>query len=132
MHAHRPRWRCRRQLSRRSLALLLVVATAGPALSAERSEEAAPEERTIQLPPVRVTAPSPIPQTLPRQWVPGAVDILERGAIGASRPSGLPDVLERLPGVSLQNEQGNPFQPTLTLRGFVVSPVTGLPQGVSV
>ena len=40
----------------------------------------------------------------------------------------LPDLLERLPGVTLQNEQGNPLQPTLTLRGFFVSPVTGLPK----
>src|SRR5262249_62027903 len=29
-------------------------------------------------------------------------------------------------------EQGNPFQPDLTLRGFTSAPVTGLPQGLSV
>src|SRR5207237_6853315 len=44
----------------------------------------------------------------------------------------LPDVMQRSPGVTLQNEQGNTFQPSLTLRGFAVSPVTGIPQGVSV
>lgn len=44
----------------------------------------------------------------------------------------LPDSLQILPGVTLQNEQGNSFQPDLTLRGFVVSPVTGIPQGLSV
>src|SRR5207237_3042030 len=37
-----------------------------------------------------------------------------------------------LPGVTLQNEQGNRFQPDLSLRGFSASPVTGLPQGFSV
>ena len=47
-------------------------------------------------------------------------------------PRVLPDALERLPGVTLQNEQGNPYQPNLSLRGFFASPVTGLPQGVSV
>jgi outer membrane receptor protein involved in Fe transport len=112
--------------------LLVTLAAVGPALAAERPDEAARDESVIQLPPVHVTAPAPLPETLPRHWVPGAVDILERTEIGRSRPSVLPDVLERLPGVSLQNEQGNPFQPTLTLRGFIVSPVTGLPQGVSV
>ena len=132
MSAHRPRWLSRPQLWRCSGALLVTLVAVGPALPAERPGEAAREERAIQLPPVQVTAPAPLPETLPRQWVPGAVDILERTEIGPPRPSVLPDVLERLPGVSLQNEQGNPFQPTLTLRGFVVSPVTGLPQGVSV
>src|SRR5438876_6237944 len=132
MSAHRPRWLSRRQLSRCAGVLLLFFVAAGPALPAERLGEAARDERVIQLPPVQVTAPAPLPETLPRHWVPGAVDILERTEIGPPRRSVLPDVLERLPGVSLQNEQGNPFQPTLTLRGFVVSPVTGLPQGVSV
>jgi outer membrane receptor protein involved in Fe transport len=112
--------------------LLVILAVLGRALAAERPEPPPRDESVIQLPPVRVTAPAPLPDALPRNWVPGAVDILERPEIGPSRPSVLPDVLERLPGVTLQNEQGTPFQPTLTLRGFVVSPVTGLPQGVSV
>src|SRR5262245_38872150 len=36
-------------------------------------------------------------------------------------PRVLPDALERLPGATLRNEQGNPYQPNLTLRGFVAS-----------
>jgi outer membrane receptor protein involved in Fe transport len=34
--------------------------------------------------------------------------------------------------VTLNDEQGNSFQPGVQLRGFQVSPVTGIPQGVSV
>jgi outer membrane receptor for Fe3+-dicitrate len=50
-----------------------------------------------------------------------------------ARPSGAPpDALERLPGVTLQNEQGNPYQPDLMRRGFFASPITGQPQGISV
>src|SRR5712692_2401987 len=124
--------RPRPQVLRWSGALLVILAVVGRALATERPEPAPREESVIQLPPVRVTAPAPLPEALPRSWVPGAVDILERTEIGPPRPSVLPNVLERLPGVTLQNEQGSPFQPTLTLRGFVVSPVTGLPQGVSV
>ncbi len=122
----------RRQVYRWSAGVLVILAVVGRALAAERPEPAPREESVIQLPPVRVTAPAPLPEALPRSWVPGAVDVVERTEIGPSRPSVLPDVLERLPGVTLQNEQGGPFQPTLNLRGFVVSPVTGLPQGVSV
>ncbi len=91
-----------------------------------------PGEETITLPPVHVTAPGPMPASLPRWWLPGPLDLVEGQEIRSSRPGVLPDLLERTPGVTLQNEQGNPFQPTLTLRGFTASPVTGLPQGVSV
>ena len=90
------------------------------------------EQGLVELPPVRVTAPTPLPEALPRSWVPGAVDLLDRPEIGASRERVLPDAIQRLPGVTLQDEQGNPLQPTVSIRGFVVSPVTGLPQGVSV
>lgn len=112
-----------------SLAALLTVVTApgpGPARAAE------PGEPAETLPPVVVTAPAPLSQGLPRDWIPGTVDSLAGDEVRAARPSVLPDVLERRPGVTLQNEQGNPFQPDLTVRGFSASPVTGIPQGVSV
>src|SRR5207253_4302828 len=96
MSAHRPRWLSRRQLSRCAGVLLLFFVAAGPALPAERLGEAARDEPVIQLPPVQVTAPAPLPETLPRHWVPGAVDILDRTEIGPPRRSVLPDVLERL------------------------------------
>jgi outer membrane receptor protein involved in Fe transport len=92
----------------------------------------AQEQPPLVLPPIRVTAPAPLPEALPREWVPGAVDILTDRDLQAGRGRVLPDALERLPGMTLQNEQGNPYQPNLTVRGFFASPVTGLPQGVSV
>jgi iron complex outermembrane receptor protein len=60
------------------------------------------------------------------------VDTLTGEELRSDRPQVLPEALERLPGVTLQNEQGNRVQPDLSLRGFTVSPVTGLPQGLSV
>jgi outer membrane receptor protein involved in Fe transport len=42
------------------------------------------------------------------------------------------DVLERLPGVNLNDEQGNPLQMDITIRGITGSPVTGLSQGIGV
>jgi iron complex outermembrane receptor protein len=86
----------------------------------------------VILPPVTVTAPAPLPEMLPRSAIPGLMDVLTRDDVRASTPRVLPDAIERLPGVTLQNEQGSAYQPNLTLRGFVASPVTGLPQGVSV
>jgi iron complex outermembrane receptor protein len=47
-------------------------------------------------------------------------------------PSGIATALTRLPGVSMTNDQGTRAQPTLDVRGFSLSPVAGVPQGVSV
>lgn len=47
-------------------------------------------------------------------------------------PAGVADALARLPGVSVSNDQGTRAQPTLDLRGFSLSPVAGVPQGISV
>lgn len=47
-------------------------------------------------------------------------------------PAGAATALARLPGVSISNDQGTRAQPTLDIRGFSLSPVVGVPQGVSV
>ncbi|MGI8510455.1 MAG: TonB-dependent receptor, partial [Gemmatimonadaceae bacterium] len=47
-------------------------------------------------------------------------------------PASAADALARLPGVSLTNDQGSRAQPTVEFRGFTLSPVAGVPQGVSV
>ncbi|MGZ8378953.1 MAG: TonB-dependent receptor [Gemmatirosa sp.] len=47
-------------------------------------------------------------------------------------PAALAEVLTTLPGVSLFDDQGTRAQPTLDVRGFAVSPVVGVAQGVSV
>jgi outer membrane cobalamin receptor len=58
---------------------------------------------------------------------------LERIALPpVSRRREATDVLLRMPGVSVSNDQGSHAQPSLDLRGFTLSPVAGAPQGVSV
>ncbi|MDQ6737484.1 MAG: TonB-dependent receptor [Gemmatimonadota bacterium] len=47
-------------------------------------------------------------------------------------PTAAIEALSSLPGVSLTDDQGSRFQPTLNLRGFTLSPVVGVSQGVSV
>lgn len=116
------------RLSMVSILVLLTIASPRPA----EVQAAEPGEPAMVLPPVLVTAPVPLSEGLPRNWVPSAVDSVTGRDVREGRPVGLPEALERYPGVTLQNEQGNPFQPDLSLRGFTASPVTGLPQGVSV
>jgi iron complex outermembrane recepter protein len=134
----RARSRSRQQRFRKLAAALAAAATiAAPAALRAQSPPPAtpapgPELPLEQLPPVIVTAPAPSPLLLPRSSIPGALDIMSGEEARAAHPRVLPDGMERLTGVTLQNEQGNPYQPDLNLRGFVASPVTGVPQGLSV
>src|SRR5438067_2411877 len=70
---------------------------------------------------------------LPPSKVPASVQVIEAADLQrAARPS-LPDALVgQVPGLSLADEQGNSYQPDLSLRGFQATSVTGVPQGVSV
>jgi outer membrane receptor protein involved in Fe transport len=70
---------------------------------------------------------------LPPSSVPAAVHVIEGDASQRTGSSGVPESLAaRVPGLSLSDEQGNSYQPDISLRGFQVTSVTGIPQGVSV
>jgi outer membrane receptor for Fe3+-dicitrate len=89
----------------RRLALVLQLVTLSTASAASGQP---PDEPLTRLPPVRVTAPAPF-DPLARPTTPSRVDTVVPDGIVAPRASVLPDVLERLPGVILQNEQGTGF-----------------------
>jgi iron complex outermembrane receptor protein len=113
----------------RSSTLALVVALmAAPAVA----QQPAPEE-VIRMPEVRVSAPARLPDApLPLDHVPGSVQILTGDEARASGARSVQDVLDRLPGVTSPDQQGNSAQRDVSLRGFQASPVTGVPQGLSV
>ncbi|HEU4642138.1 MAG TPA: TonB-dependent receptor [Gemmatimonadaceae bacterium] len=50
----------------------------------------------------------------------------------APGPAAAAAALAKLPGVSVFDDQGTRVQPTVDIRGFTLSPVVGVPQGVSV
>jgi iron complex outermembrane recepter protein len=103
-------------------------------LSAQQPGErpTAPEE-VIRLPEVKVSAPARLPGApLPLSHIPSTVDVVPGEAIRDSGAVGLQDYLTRLPGVTLNDEQGNRAQPDISFRGFQATPVTGVPQGISV
>src|SRR5438309_6663035 len=62
----------------------------------------------------------------------GRTATLHAGDLDARGVRSLADALEQLPGVTTSDELGAPGQLDVTLRGFQVSPVIGLPQGVTV
>ena len=78
------------------------------------------------------TAPLPGLGT-PLQDVPANVQVHGSQALAAQRPTALVDYLEQnATGVTINDAQGNPWQPDLSFRGFTASPLLGLPQGLSV
>src|SRR3989442_1501803 len=109
----------------------LVLCGLAPVLFAFLPASAQEREAPPRLPEIRVIPPS-APGALPPSSTPSRVDTLTGPEIRRDAPAVLPEALERLPGVSLQNEQGTRLQPALSLRGFTISPVTGLPPGLSV
>ena len=99
----------------------------------QTAAQAPPAEAPVRLPPVMVTAPARLPDApLPLDHVPGSVQIISGQSVRESGVSNLQEYLTRLPGVTLNDEQGNSQQPDLSFRGFQATSVTGVPQGISV
>lgn len=94
---------------------------------------APPPEEVIRLPEVKVLAPARLPtDPLPLSSIPASIQVVPGEEIRQSGAATLQDYLTRLPGVTLSDQQGNSFQPSLGFRGFEGTSVTGIPQGISV
>ncbi len=125
-------------LSRRLLCAGTPALLVGLLLLLEASRAMAQEppggaEEPAQLPPVVVIGVTPLPALgIPVEKYAGNVQ-----SIGAERMENqnlltMPDTLFRNFGsVNLNNTQGNPWQTDLTYRGFLASPLTGSPIGLS-
>jgi iron complex outermembrane receptor protein len=86
------------------------------------------------LPEVEIIAAAPLATSgIDRDKVPAPAWSLDAGQLRAEGPANLTGTLERLvPGVSVNDVTGSPFQPDLQFRGFAASPVLGTPAGLAV
>jgi len=109
-------------------------ATAAPAPqppAAEATETAEPgtggiDSGSVLMSPVSGSA-------IPIGKFPGGVGRADSSDIQRSGDTYVPDVLQQtVPGVILEDAQGNVFQKNLQYRGFDSSPVNGVPQGLAV
>lgn len=58
---------------------------------------------------------------------------IDRDAVSrAGRPDALGALVRNVAGITLQDAQGNPWQPTLAYRGYLASPLQGEAQGLAV
>jgi hypothetical protein len=85
------------------------------------------------LAPVSAVGVTPLPGIeLPRDRVPAPVQTATGADIAKSGALSLGDFMNRRFGSVHVNEiQGNPWQPDVSLRGYTASPLPGTPQGLS-
>jgi len=88
----------------------------------------------VALPDVDIVGTAPLLGSgIDRSKVPTNTQVLRREDLERTGPaSALRALDERIGGVSLNQAQGNPFQPNLNYRGFEASPLAGNPQGLAV
>src|SRR6266705_1151277 len=88
----------------------------------------------LETPSVKVIGITPLPGFgMPAEQIPANVQAVTGAEISRRRSINLPEFMnQRLPGVNVNEMQGNPFQPDISYRGFAASPLLGTPQGISV
>src|SRR5258708_13594847 len=111
----------------------LVVAVAGLALARSGAWAETPAEQ-LEKPAVEVIGVTPLPGLgVPAAQVPANVQAVTGAEIMRQHPLNLPEFMsQRLSGVNVNENQGNPFQPDLTYPRVAASPLLGTPQGLSV
>nr|MBL8412634.1 TonB-dependent receptor [Dechloromonas sp.] len=109
----------------RSLLALALSAAFAPAFAADK---------VIQTETVEVIGNSPLAGIgIPRLQVPANVQTVSDRQLDEQESLNLPEFMARsLPGVNINEVQGNPFQQDVNYRGFTASPLLGTPQGLSV
>ena len=87
-----------------------------------------------ELAPIQVIANTPLQGSgVDVDKVPASVNVVDRGEITRTDSLNITNALEQqVPGISINEVAGNPFQPNVEFRGFVASPVAGTPQGLAV
>src|SRR3984893_4822255 len=109
--------------------VFLLTMTAIVAPSVHSTEEAPPDLEQIV---VAGTAPLP-GSDVDRDSVPIATQVLSAEDINRT---GIPNltgaILANVPSASINDVEGNVFQPDILFRGFTASPVAGTPQGLAV
>lgn len=105
-----------------------------PLLYVLSMNHAVAEENTIKLNTIEVLGVTPLSGSgVPLDKVPAHVQIVNSEQLQDAQSISLADYMNRYLGsVHINEAQNNPLQPDVYYRGFVASPLLGLPQGLSV
>ncbi|WP_310631002.1 TonB-dependent receptor [Paraburkholderia sp.] len=125
----------RRRARRRVRAALGVTLALGAGASeAQSTQTDTPAAAPTMLPGIVVIGTTPLLGIgTPLAKVPANVQTVRAQDIATQHRETLTDYFAvNLPGVSVSDAQGNPFQMNLNYRGFTASPLLGTPEGISV
>ena len=83
---------------------------------------------------INVYSATPLPSIgLPIDIIPANIQVIDRGSLKNQSSVTIADfAANNLQGVTINETQGNPFQPDISFRGYSASPLDGNPQGLSV
>lgn len=83
---------------------------------------------------INVISSTPLPSIgLPLDIIPSNIQVINRGDLKNQAGVTIADfAANNLQGVTINETQGNPFQPDVSFRGYSASPLDGNPQGISV
>jgi outer membrane receptor protein involved in Fe transport len=102
--------------------------------SAKPGRDQSAKRRVRRIPTVMVYPTTPLSGgDLEADKVPSAVTVIDADQIKQTGSLNISDALVKyVPGISINEVAGNPFQPDVQFRGFTASPVSGTPQGLAV
>ena len=108
---------------------MLIDVQSGTPISRTVTLELAPQASRID-----VVAATPLPGSdLPIDQIPAPVQTASAHDLEQTGALDLSDLLnQRLSGVNVNQNQGNPYQPDVNYRGYTASPLLGTPEGISV
>ena len=112
-------------------AIALVLGVFAP-LAAQDGVPQVPVDSVLQLPELRVEIGRLRTGSVPVAEVPFPVQIVAGSNVRGPTGSSVAGALTGSAGLNLTNQTGSPSQADIRLRGFALSPIVGVPQGVSV
>jgi outer membrane receptor protein involved in Fe transport len=117
-----------------STALVSAGVAAGPAARAQTAATPPAAAAQINLQDVDVVGSTPLLGSgLNRDQIPAATNVLGAQDIDRTNiPSLTGAILDNIPSATLNDVDGNPFQPDILFRGFIASPVAGTNEGLAV
>ncbi len=112
-------------------AICLAVGVSSP-LTAQDPSASVRADSVLALPELRVEVVRLRTGSVPVADVPFPVQIVTGSNVHGATGSSVANALSGSAGLNLTNQTGSPSQPDIRLRGFALSPIVGVPQGVSV
>ena len=112
--------------------LVALVLTVSAPLAAQDRVPPVPADSVFSLPELRVEIGRLRTGSVPIAEVPFPVQVIAGSTLRGTTGSSVARALTGSAGLSFTNQTGSPSQPDVRLRGFALSPIVGVPQGVSV